>query len=115
MKTRVSIADLATPFFVKWGACFGGDEKNCQCEYFSKLSDAFDFVDTRKDRISVWLGEVGTYETESGNQIQDWIYFWWNGLADWGKPPTHDMPYTKTGYPHRALRNVVNYIPFRLK
>lgn len=110
MKDRVTQQELATPHFVEWVVFKDGEKSPYQ--YFADREEAISFYETQDRRgYTVWLGEVGIYQTAQGNSIRDWVYYMWNPKAvenwDWGKPTGRRL-----GYPAQAQSQLVDYQPY---
>jgi hypothetical protein len=105
MKSKVLSTHLSTPHFVEWGV--SDEEEEYSCEYFEVLADAQDFADKKvKQKMSVWVGEIGVYVTDRGNEIRDYMYYWSNEDG-WG--PNEGRG---SGFPHGSPKYKTDYTPF---
>jgi hypothetical protein len=116
MERRVGDDEYTTPFLVTWGWSPEYDDwpDLANDHFFASKSEALDFFE-RKNRplLPVWIFEIGSYETAAGNQIEDWIAWWWNDAAmrgrRWKVRPPSD---SKSGYASDAASQLVSYIPY---
>jgi hypothetical protein len=109
MQDRVDPEHLRTPHYVEWSAIPGGEEeRDVRIEYFMERSKAAEFAEIKDQaRYAVWLAEIGTYKTERGNTIRDYMYYWWNEKSVWGERFGRGC-----GYPCHAQSKLIDYVPF---
>ncbi|OYU47289.1 MAG: hypothetical protein CFE31_17345 [Rhizobiales bacterium PAR1] len=105
LTSKVNDEHLNTPHFVEWSV--SEEDEETEEQYFSNREDAKIFAsDKQEQKMATYLGEIGTYETESGNFVRDYIYYWWNEYF-----PLREVEGRGFGYPYRASTKKVSYEP----
>jgi hypothetical protein len=89
-----------------------GGKSRCEVKdydwaYFTKLSDARAYADSKsKEGLIVWVSELGDCQTESGNAVRTWFYYWWTDAANLGAVMERGR-----GFKTSELSSVVTYEP----
>lgn len=100
------ISDQATPFSVEVGHDPAA-AKAANEEFFGSHHEAAVYAEEQSKRFRcVWMSELGFYETRTGHNRKDWIYFWWSPNTDWG-----ELHGRRTGFPAAGSSQLVSYVP----
>jgi hypothetical protein len=104
---RVDFQHLNTPHFVEWASSEEANDEDWDCKYFAERSEAIECAEEkRRDGFAACLGEIGIYQTGAGNQIRDYIYYWWNEYF-----VTKENSGRGIGFPHHAQNVKLDYTP----